>query len=142
MKKIISGKMYNTETAIDVGYYSNNVPCSDFSHFCETLFRKKTGEYFIHGTGGPASKYAESCGQNSWSGGSRIIPLTYANARTWAEEHLDTDEYEAEFGEVTEDDSTVVLSVSVPANVAATARRAAQEAGLSLSEYIASLITK
>ena len=48
------------------------------------------------------SKYSVSVDCNIVSGGSEIIPLTEAEARTWAEEHLDGDEYEEIFGEVEE----------------------------------------
>lgn len=140
MKKIINGKVYNTDTATLVNEWSNNLSYRDFHWREEKLYRKKTGEYFLYGEGGPASKYAESCGQNQWSSGDSIIPLSFKSAREWAESHLDADEYEAEFGEIAEDDSTVTLSLSVPADVAAKARRAAQEAEVSLSAYIASLI--
>ena len=99
MKKIINGKMYNTETATEVSSYSNGGSWRDFSHFCETLYRKKTGEFFLHGEGGPMTKYAESCGQNSWSGGERIFPLTEAKAKEWMEHYATTDEYCSVFGE-------------------------------------------
>ena len=38
-------------------------------------------------------------GQNSWSGGEHIEPMTPNAAREWAEKNLGTDEYAAEFGE-------------------------------------------
>ena len=140
MKKIINGKKYDTETATAVGSWSNNYSCRDFNHCAETLYRKKTGEYFLYGYGGPMSKYAESCGQNEWSGGERIEPLSYVNARQWAEEHLDVDEYEAEFGEVAEDDTSVALSIRLPADAAEMARKAAAAEEIGLGEYIARII--
>ena len=140
MKRIISNKKYDTETATNIAKCSNGR--SGFERFEETLYRKKTGEYFLYGEGGPMSKYAESCGQNSWRGGSKIIPLNYENARKWAEDNLSADQYEEEFGEVTEDDSTTTLTLSMPRNVAETARRRAQESGMSLSGFLADLIRK
>lgn len=56
MKKIINKKTYDTETAKPVCVYSY-VFAGDFRKVTETLYRKKTGEYFLHGIGGPASKY-------------------------------------------------------------------------------------
>lgn len=102
MKKIINGKMYNTETAKVVGSWSNNYSYRDFSYCEETLYLKKTGEYFLHGVGGAMSKYSQSCGQNAWSGGKEIIPMTETEAKKWAERHLTTDEYQEIFGEVEE----------------------------------------
>ena len=141
MKKIINGKLYDTEKAKEVGSWSNGGSWRDFSHVEETLYRKKTGEFFLHGAGGPQTKYAESCGQNQWSGGELITPLTYESAQEWAEEHLDADEYQAIFGEVSEDDGTkTTITFSVSAATAATIRRRADAAGMSLSAWLEQLV--
>lgn len=42
MKKIINGKMYNTETATEIEHYNNGMPYSDFTYFEESLYKKKT----------------------------------------------------------------------------------------------------
>jgi hypothetical protein len=101
MKKIINGKRYDTETAQLIGStsYSNR---TDFYFWSEELYRKKTGEFFLYGEGGPASKYSRSTGQNSWSGGEKIAPLTREEAQEWAEKYLDADEYEEVFGRIEE----------------------------------------
>ena len=99
MKKIINGKMYNTETAKKIGWWSNGASYSDFNRIEEALYLKKTGEYFLFGEGGPMTGYAESCGDNCWSGGSAIRPMTEEQAKRWAEKKLDADEYIAAFGE-------------------------------------------
>ncbi len=101
MKKIINGRRYDTETATEVGHDWNG-RCTDFYHWRETLYQKKTGEFFLLGEGGPLSKYGEACGSNTLSDGCKIIPLSYQEATAWAEEHLTGDEYEAIFGEVEE----------------------------------------
>lgn len=100
MKKIINGKKYNTQTAEYMGGYEANL--GQFEYVSEDLYRKRTGEFFLYGEGGPASKYAEAIDMNSWSGGSEITPLTEVEAKRWAEAHLDADEYEEIFGEVGE----------------------------------------
>lgn len=100
MKKIINRKKYDTDTAKCLLSWDNNH--TGFSYCHEELYRKKTGEFFLYGHGGPMSKYTKSCGDNSWSGAEEIIPLSEAEARKWAEEHGDADEYEAIFGEVEE----------------------------------------
>lgn len=140
MKKIINGKMYNTDTARELGSYSNSGDWRDFSHHCETLYRKRTGEFFLFGEGGPMTKYAESVGQNQWSGGSRIMPMSWDDAQAWAEENLSTDEYESIFGEVTEDDSRENVTLSLSVATAERARRAAAQAGITLSAYIEGMI--
>lgn len=100
MKKIINGKKYDTDTAKMVLSWGNNH--TGFTYCHEELYLKKTGEFFLYGSGGPMSKYAQSCGDNCTSGGSEIIPLTEKKARLWVEEHGDADDYEEIFGEVEE----------------------------------------
>ena len=75
MKKIINGRMYNTDTAKRLCSADNGSSCRDFSHWEEELYQKKTGEFFLYGEGGPASKYSRSCGQNEWCGGCDITPM-------------------------------------------------------------------
>ena len=101
MKQIISGKKYDTNTAKEVGYWSNNLSYRDFRYCEEYLYRKKTGEFFLHGIGGAMTKYCQPCGDMR-SGGEKITPMTEHEAKTWAEEHLIADEYEEVFGEVEE----------------------------------------
>ena len=138
MKKIINGKLYDTETAREIGCNSHGEGPRDFHWYAETLYKKRTGEYFLHGEGGPMTRYAEAAGQNTWTGGARISPLSLEAAKKWAEENMDVDDYMREFGPVEEDDSRVMIHASLPADVAARLRREAQEKGLSVSALIAS----
>ena len=101
MKKIINGKLYNTQTAKEVGQYWNGYGAGDFHHICETLYLKKTGEYFLHGEGGAMTHYSEACA-GGWTGGSIIIPYTEEQAKEWVVEHMDADDYMELFGEVEE----------------------------------------
>lgn len=142
MKKIINGKAYDTDTATRLGTWWSSSDVRDFSHVEETLYRKRTGEHFLHGYGGPMSKYARAEGQNSWSGGDRIMPMSYDEARAWAEEHLDADEYEAAFGEVTEDESEYDLHVKLPMSVADKLRRIASQQGATLRDVLVELIQR
>ena len=140
MKKVIAGKVYDTDTAQRLAYWENMADVRGFHQYSETLYRKKTGEYFLHGEGGPLTQYAQTVGTNSWRGGERIMPLTYAEAQKWAEEHLDGDEYEAIFGQVTEDDSRLQVCYSLSAATVETIKRRASELGISASAYIETLI--
>lgn len=99
MKKIINGRMYNTDTAKRLCSADNGGSCRDFSHWEEELYQKKTGEFFLYGEGGPASKYSRSCGQNEWCGGCDITPMTEQQAREWMEQNATADEYIEVFGE-------------------------------------------
>lgn len=140
MKKVIAGKVYDTATAQRLAYWENMADVRDFHQYSETLYRKKTGEFFLHGEGGPMTQYAQTVGTNSWSGGERIMPLTYSEAQKWAEEHLDGDEYEAIFGEVAEDGSRLQVCYTLSAAAAETVKRRAAAAGISASAYIESLL--
>ena len=140
MKKIINGKVYDTGTAEKVGCWSNNYSTSDFGYCSEELYRKRTGEFFLYGEGGPSSKYSICIGNNEWGYGKTIIPLSYDAAREWAEDHLSASEYESIFGEVTEDDSRVTVTLSLSASAVEKAKRAAAQTGMGLSAYIEKLI--
>lgn len=140
MKKIINNKVYDTRTAECVGEWSNGCYTNDFNYCSEDLYRKRTGEFFLHGDGGAMSKYAVSSGNGNWGGGEKIIPLTYDAAQEWAQEHLSGEEYEAIFGEVVEDESRSSVTVYMSTAAIERAKRAASQSAMSLSAYIESLI--
>lgn len=104
MKRIIDGRKYDTDTAIEVARHSNEgyVRCGDFNWIDEALYRKKKGEYFLAGEGGANTEYAERLPDNWRSGGERITPMSKEEAMDWAEKYMDADEFEAEFGPVEE----------------------------------------
>ena len=110
MKRVIDGKLYNTETATKIGSYWNGLSTSDFRRVSEELYRTKSGNYFLAGTGGPLTPYAESNGESSW-GSSRIIPLSKEEAFEWVQQHLrlqrelrlSTDEVLKEFPDMIEE---------------------------------------
>lgn len=138
MKKIIDGKKYDTDTAREVASWDTGNP-TDFGYIEETLYRKKTGEYFVHGYGAAASCYAEPADNGNWKGGSAITPLDYAHARNWMEMHADADGYEAEFGEVADDGTKVAKTVYLTASTSERIARAAAERGCSQGDVIEQL---
>ena len=142
MKKIISGRLYNTETAQEVGSWSNNLSYRDFNHCEETLYRKRTGEFFLYGVGGPNSPYAERVDNHSWIGGRAIRPLTFEKAREWAEEKLSAGEYEAIFGEVSEDETDCLISAIIKASNRERLRRAVAQSGKTIGAILDELIEK
>jgi len=141
MKKVINGKVYDTETAKRVGEYEPNPYRSDFNWFCETLYQKKTGEFFLHGDGNANSKYSRSCGQNEWCGDEKIIPMAYDQAQKWAEEHLTGDEYIAIFGEPEEDEEKAQIHINLSKGAISKLKQASQKNGLTVSAYIEQLIS-
>lgn len=93
MKKIINGKLYDTEKAHKVGeVWKNN------KKVCEGLYRKKTGEYFLAGAGDASSIWGRVIDGKLQDGGD-IFPLTLNDAKAWAEKNLTTEEHLAEWGE-------------------------------------------
>lgn len=139
MKKIINNKLYDTSTAHELASREENP--GDSHYVNEVLYRKRTGEYFLFGEGGPSSRYAEQVDYSHWSGGSTILPLTYKDAVDWAERHLDADEYQSLFGPVSEDEedgARTTLGISLTGAEAAAIRQNAAKAGLTLSAYIVS----
>jgi len=102
MRKVVDGKMYNTEKATLVGEYSYGGP-GDFERIEEGLYVTQKGNWFLAGEGGAKTQYARQVEQNCWTGGEGITPLTRQEAFEWAQEHLDPDEYEEYFRDLIEE---------------------------------------
>jgi hypothetical protein len=92
MKKIINGKKYDTETAEYISFGQWRVNSVNHNQK-ETLYKKKTGEYFLfhekRTTWGNIYDYED------------IEPISLEYAKTWVEKH-DNEHYETIFGEVEE----------------------------------------
>ncbi len=86
MKKVINGKLYNTETATEIctGFFGN-FNCNEV-----TLYKKENGEYFEH-------HELNEFGHREW-----IEPVDENEAKRFAEEQMDYDDYVSFFGEVEE----------------------------------------
>jgi len=101
MKQIINKKLYDTETASLVCEYCNGYGSNDFNYLYERLYKKKTGEFFLYGEGGPKSKYSKKKG-NWYCDGESIIPYTEEDAQEFVEKHGSVETYEELFGVVPE----------------------------------------
>jgi hypothetical protein len=134
MKKIISGRVYDTETARKVGGWCNDWGGRDYIH--EQLFRKRNGEYFLERENG---EYVDDLFYSD-----DIAPLSYEDAQQWAKERLDADEYIAAFGDPGEgdEDSLGRLQVKVPARTLAAIDKQVSESGRTRSEVVADLLGK
>ena len=142
MKKVINGKLYDTEKAQRLASWENIQDVRSFSHMEETLYRKRTGEYFLHGEGEARTRYARQYESNMWGHGEEIVPLTVQAAQKWAEEHLDGDEYEKIFGTVDEESEDVLLTFKAPAALDRKLGDKATALGISKSELLRQLIEK
>ena len=141
MRKIIRGRMYNTETAQRIGSWDNGMSGGDLDYMGETLYRKRTGEYFLEGCGGARSRYAEIDG-NMMAPGCRIVPLTFDQAQKWAEEHLTPEEYKSAFGAVDADAEKQYFNCGLEAPVMKLLKNAATREEHSMSDIIARLIVE
>jgi len=101
MRKIIKGKTYDTRTARQIDYWTNGYTPRDFSYCYESLYLKRTGEFFLHGEGGAMSRYGQHFGDMHGSG-EQIRPLTVAEAKEWMEQHSTAYKYNEVFGETAE----------------------------------------
>lgn len=137
MKKVIKCSLYNTDTAQELGCVEpSGYDCSDFDYFCETLYRTKSGKYFLHGEGHGNSRYGEWHG-NSGEWGEQIRPYTPDEARDWAEENLTAEEYTEAFGEPEEaSDSKAILNISISQELKTRLIKMREETGKSISQII------
>lgn len=99
MKQVIDGILYDTDKSKELGHDSYSNP-GDFHYWRETLYKSPTGLYFLEGEGGGMTKYRIACGNNSFSGSSRITALTKDEAFEWTQEHDLVEVCEAEFADM------------------------------------------
>lgn len=101
MRKVISGKMYDTQTAEKLGewnskmkgmlIYERAVENSYGGYWEEAVYRKKTGEYFL---------YTWSYLDSGTDG--HLELLSESDAKNILMQMLDGNEYEAIFGKIEE----------------------------------------
>ncbi len=134
MKKIIDGRMYDTEKARKVGGWCNGWGGSDY--VSEQLFKKRTGECFLERENG---EYVDDLFYSD-----EIAPLSYDQARKWAEGRLDADEYAAAFGDPGEGEGDGLgrLQVRVPERVIAAIDKEVSASGRTRSKVTADLLSK
>lgn len=101
MKKIINGVRYDSDKAEVVGSASaSGVGRSDFSWWEATLYVTPTSRrYFLAGEGGAMSRFRQPVGNNGFSGGSDLVPMTPEEALDWAETFLSVAEVEQHFAD-------------------------------------------
>lgn len=96
MKKIYNGKRYDTDTAAHIARHDNGLPASDFRTLTEDIYRTRNGAWFLHGQGGPLTRWKRPAG-DMWTSGEGIEPLTPEDAQAWLERHGFSEEIEANF---------------------------------------------
>lgn len=135
MKKIINGKVYNTEKAhLIAEAHHDNIKDADGKSLKQWLYRKKTGELFVHAEG--AAIELQNIFQHGYKPNAGIYPLTYEQAQKWAERELTAEQWESIFGDPEDDDTQVSVNLSMTAKKANKLKQNAAKAGMTVSAYI------
>ena len=129
MKKVIGGHVYNTDSARKLADYSNKGDWNDFEHVEESLYKTKAGHYFLHGQGGPLTRYGSE---------EKIIPLTEEQAKAWGKTALDDDSFDRIFG----DQDITALAIRVPRELFDRFNTLKNEKGLTAREMLEYLLDK
>lgn len=106
MEKRTKTRRYDTETAKEV-----------FKSDESALYRKMNGEFFLFS-------------------GSEITPVSYDEAKAWAEEHMPPDEVDAVFGKISLGGKKTTYTFRLSAGIAEILKREAARSGESLSEIV------
>ena len=103
MRRVIEGRIYDTETADCLHSYEAPHYCSDFHWFKEALYRTRKGAYFVSGEGNALSRWAEPCADGRGPG-EGIRPLSPDEALAWMEDHgADADDIAEAFSDKVEE---------------------------------------
>ena len=133
MKKILNGRVYDTETATLIGKKDNGDSAASLWFSEIELYRKKTGEYFT---------YLSRCG-GGIDASHPISPVSYDAAKEWAEKNLSADIFIAEFGKPDEsNDEKQKLNLNLSAKSINKIKRLSQIQGKSVSQIIDDIIEK
>lgn len=140
MYKVINGKRYDTDTARKLGEWDNGRLQDDFKWTSESIYKTRSGNFFLHGEGGPLTPYATVAGNNTgW--GERITPLSEEQARAWSEDRLSGEEYDRIFGaDEFEESDFVQISATVPEELKMKMDETRRGTGETVSEFISRLI--
>lgn len=136
MKKIINGAVCNTATAKLLGSFDNGERPGDIGYVKESLYRTKSGIFFLHGEGGAGTRYARQTEPNHWRPGEALSILSLKAAQAWAEEHLDGDEYIRAFGEP-EERTTIMMSAATKARLSDIKAKTGKSFGDIIDEAVA-----
>lgn len=135
MKKIINGKVYDTEKAqLIAEAHHDNIKDADGKSLKQRLYRKKTGEFFVQVEG--TAIELQNIFQHGYKPNAGIYPLTYEQAQRWAERELSADQWESIFGDPEDDDTKVAVNLSMTAKEANILKQNAAKAGMAVSSYI------
>lgn len=103
MKRILDGKIYDTETAtvlVNISGRGGTLNRGDLGYEDTWLYRSPTGTFFMAGEGGSASRWAKPFGENGSAAGEGLLIISDAEARHLYERHGGVvEKYAKYFGE-------------------------------------------
>lgn len=138
-KRTIKGRVYDPSTAALIAEIHNGDQGPTWA--CVSLYRKRNGEFFLHGTGGPESEWRKLDPETGeYTDGQEIKPVSYAVASTWAASVLSPSEHAAIFAPASDDKQKLTLSIS--ASALEDLKRTATIKRKSLSAVVEMLIAK
>lgn len=141
MQQTIANQHYDTDTAQAIGNWQRGYS-SEKGYISETLYHTPEGAYFLHGEGGPRSRYAQRVGPNTWGYGERIIPISEDEAHAWAENHMTESAYDKLYGTNAHAESLTTVMVRLKTATAQKLDDAARSLGRQPSDLAEELIAK
>ena len=137
MQRRIKTQMYDTNTARLIGEYINHIN-DETVH--ETLYKKRTGEYFLH-------IKPKKSDNNVFSIQESIQPISYAKAKEWFKKANKTDKdlatdnvYNYEFGIPAKSEEREMTTIKLSRLAKRKLERMSIKQGISQSEIIEKLI--
>ena len=97
MKRIIEGKVYDTDTATCIAAENKSLRKSLISS--ETLYRTQSGKWFLHGKSSAMGKYGDG-----WNPGETLIAMTETEVAEWSN-----------YADITDDErDTIIKLLNLP----------------------------
>lgn len=137
MRAVISRKVYDTETSSEL-CSQHTGSTSDGTDLNETLYRTRSGRFFLYLSGGRNSKAARISGIDTRAS-ETIVPLEDYEARIFAERHLSPFDLERTFREKGPDSDATIL-LTVPASMRDRIKTEAHAAGVTISTFIRNIL--
>ena len=97
MRRVIGGKVYDTEQAKRVCRFVSEFGPSDFEYEVTELYITARGAWFLAGWGGPYSRWAVEAGRNAWTSGRGLQPIAPPEAQSFLEQNGTAEEFELYF---------------------------------------------
>lgn len=141
IKRTINGRRYDpTSSTLIFEYHTDDVQGIPNSWTTEALYRKRNGEYFLHCSGGSASRYSAFDIALGNIEGQKLIPMTNGAAEVWAKECMPSSDFTSHFGKPLTDNTKKTVSFSLSTATIEHLRRRAADNRYSISDMLEQII--